>query len=218
MKHSATIQFEFLKYALTTKERQKIPLNVDIELELRIGDNSKPSWKIDTNIDEQEYSYMRDEGEDPTKQDYLEWSAQLQQVAKWLKSKSKLKDTKTKHFSKIQTEFSRYAKLLNDISKAEKSSKKSVFLGGKIDKDDKWRKEIKKLFGNKFNFLDPFDVNWEAKDNIYDECSGLLKADIIIFYDGGEQTKKEKEFLDSFDKSYQDFSDISKLKDYLKCQ
>lgn len=122
-----------------------------------------------------------------------------------------------KHLAKIQTEFLRYANLQNDISKVEKSLKKSVFLGGMIDEKDKWRKEIKKSFGKRFNFLDPFNINWEAEDDIYNECEGLLKADIIIFYNGGEQTDKEKEFLDSFDKSYQDFSDINKLKEYLEC-
>jgi hypothetical protein len=89
MKHLTTIQSEFLKRAVTAKERLKIPLNVDINLELRIGGNEKPSWKIDTNIDEQEYSYMRDEGEEPSKQNYLEWSIQLRQIANWLKNKSK---------------------------------------------------------------------------------------------------------------------------------
>lgn len=49
----------------------KIPLNVDINLELRIGGNEKPSWKIDTNIDKQEYSYMRDKSEEPN------WNAKV---------------------------------------------------------------------------------------------------------------------------------------------
>jgi hypothetical protein len=123
-----------------------------------------------------------------------------------------------KHLAKIQVEFLRYANLQNDISKAEKSSKKSIFLGGMIDEKDKWRKEIKKSFGKRFNFLDPFDINWEAEDDIYNECEGLLKADYVIFLKGGKGSEKEKEFLDSFDKKYQNFSNINDLKDYLECQ
>jgi len=89
MKHLSKIQSEFSKRALSEKERLKKPLNVDINLELRIGGNANPSWKIDTNIDEEEYSYFRDSGEEPTEKNYLEWAAQLREIAKWLVNKSK---------------------------------------------------------------------------------------------------------------------------------
>ena len=89
MKHLSKIQNEFAKQALSEKERLKKPLNVDIDLELRIGGNANPSWKINTNIDEEDYSYFRDSGEEPTEKNYLEWAAQLREIAKWLTSQSK---------------------------------------------------------------------------------------------------------------------------------
>lgn len=107
-----------------------------------------------------------------------------------------------------------FSSIINDLSKAEKSDKPSVFLGGACDKDNLWRKDIKKEF-NEINFIDPYDPDWDPMGNIYDELTGILKVDNVIFYKGGDGTKKEKKFMDSIGKKYKEFDDIEKLKKYL---
>jgi 2'-5' RNA ligase len=109
------------------------------------------------------------------------------------------------------------SKLEKDVKKAIVSKKPSLFLGG-LCEDNSWREEIKKEFSDKFCILDPYDKNWKAEDNIYDELAGLVNADYIVFYKGGEGTKKEKSFLDKIQEtsSYKEFEDMAKLKDYIK--
>jgi len=121
-----------------------------------------------------------------------------------------------KYFAKIQTQFLHLASLRDDIINAENSSRKSVFLGGKTDPNDMWREQIKDSFGDKFVFMDPYDDNWDPKNNIYDECNGLLKADYIVFYKGGEQSKKERDFLDEFHKQYFVSNNLESIIRYLK--
>ena len=109
------------------------------------------------------------------------------------------------------------SKLEKDVKKAIISKKPSLFLGG-LCEDTSWREELKKEFSDKFYILDPYDEDWKAEDNIYDELAGLVNADYIVFYKGGDGTKKEKTFLDNIQEtsSYKEFDDMLKLKDYLK--
>lgn len=92
MKHIAKIESEFVKQALSEKERLKKPLDVDLELELRIGGNANPHFRISTNIDEEDYTYNEqggDSGDKPSSKNYLQWAAQLKEVIKWLNKKAK---------------------------------------------------------------------------------------------------------------------------------
>jgi hypothetical protein len=120
-----------------------------------------------------------------------------------------------KHTVRIAAEFKMLADVQKDISKADKSKKVSVFLGGDCT-DKQWREQIKHKFSDKFVFLDPYDSNWEAEDNIYDECEGLLVADEVVFYKGGELTDKEKGLLDGVDKKYKTFTSVTSLSKYLE--
>jgi hypothetical protein len=108
----------------------------------------------------------------------------------------------------------RRASVPADLAKAEKSEKPSVFLGGVCEKNE-WRKEIKKEFKD-LNFIDPFDPHWEPDENIYDELTGLMKADYVIFYKGGKGSEKEKKFMNQMNKKYSDFEDIDELKLFLE--
>jgi hypothetical protein len=105
--------------------------------------------------------------------------------------------------------------LPTDIKKIDKSKKPSIFLGGECDEGNKWRDEIKYEFEECFLFLDPYDPNWEPEDNIYDEITGLIKADYVVFFKGGEGTDKEKKLLDQNGKKYESFDDIDDLYAYL---
>jgi hypothetical protein len=120
-----------------------------------------------------------------------------------------------KHSRQIHTEFCRLAGIRKDISTAEKSKMKSVFLGGTVD-DKQWRKDIKHKFADKFKFIDPFDNDWKPEDNIYDECRGMLTADYVVFYKGGELTKKEQEFLRGMKERFKTFDDLDELTSYLQ--
>jgi len=103
-----------------------------------------------------------------------------------------------------------------DLDNVKNSKKPVVFLGGNAS-DNSWREDIKKEFSDKIMFLDPFDKDWEAEENIYKELEALMKSDNVVFYKGGEGSEKEKEFLDQVKKSnYEDFDDLSELKNYLK--
>ena len=82
-----------------------------------------------------------------------------------------------------------------DLDKASKSKKAVVFLGGYC-KDNDWREELKKEFGKDMLILDPYDENWDPEENIYPEIAGMINSGWVVFYKGGEQTEKEKKFLD----------------------
>jgi 2'-5' RNA ligase len=100
---------------------------------------------------------------------------------------------------------------------AKKSGKPSVFLGGDCSDDNAWRKDIVKEFGDKLAFIDPYDEKWEAEDNIYDELAALVGVDHVVFYKGGDGTKKEKAFLEEVGDrdSYESFDDLGELRTYL---
>lgn len=118
-----------------------------------------------------------------------------------------------KHLATIQYEFIKLASLLDDIDNVDDSDKLSVFLGGNCA-DNAWRQSVKKQYSD-IIFLDPYDENWVPKENIYDECSGLAKADFVIFYKGGDLSKKEQDFLKTIKKDYKEFDNLDKLKQYL---
>jgi 2'-5' RNA ligase len=75
-----------------------------------------------------------------------------------------------------------------NLSKAVTTALPVVFLGGEC-KDNSWRKEIIKEFG------DPYDEKYDVSVNTYFEIAGMLKSDYVIFYKGGVQTKREQNFL-----------------------
>jgi 2'-5' RNA ligase len=103
------------------------------------------------------------------------------------------------------------------VRKAIESGKPVVFLGGDCSGNE-WREEIQKEFGDKLAFVDPYDEDWKADDNIYDELTALLKADHVVFYKGGNGTEKEKEFLEAVGdaEDFKSFDDLGKLKVYLE--
>jgi len=121
-----------------------------------------------------------------------------------------------KHLAKIQSEFIRSAGVLkNVIDEIKNQDKPSIFLGGSCDDNNAWRKNIKDKFDD-FFFVDPYDIKWSPEENIYEELAALLNVDHIIFYSGGEGTKKEKTFLNDANKEYKEFDDLNELKAYLK--
>lgn len=108
------------------------------------------------------------------------------------------------------------ASLKGDLKGVRSTDKPVVFLGG-LCEDNKWRKYLKDKYGKDIYFLDPYDKNWKAEDNIYQELEGLLKSDVVVFFRPGEGSKKEKKFLDSLDKdNYKEFSDLDELESYLR--
>jgi len=104
------------------------------------------------------------------------------------------------------------------LREALESGKPMVFLGGECSDGNKWREEIVKEFGNKLALIDPYDENWKADDNIYDELAAILKADHVVFYKGGKGTEKEKAFLKSVGdpEDFKEFDDFGKLRTYLE--
>jgi hypothetical protein len=120
-----------------------------------------------------------------------------------------------KHIAQIQIEFLKIASLEKDLDQLETDSRKSVFLGGEIDEGNKWRKQVKHKFGDKFKFLDPYDTDWDPADNIYDELTGLSLTDEIVFLNGGEFTEKEKQFLKDTGKDFKSFTTVEELENYL---
>jgi hypothetical protein len=102
-----------------------------------------------------------------------------------------------------------------DIPLVRKSDKFSVFLGGSC-KDNSWRGELKKTYSKDVLFLDPFDTEWEPEENIYDEVTGMLLADYVIFYQGGEGSKKEQELLSNINKAFFVFDDWGNLRDFFE--
>jgi hypothetical protein len=91
---------------------------------------------------------------------------------------------------------------------------KKIFLGGDCSDGNEWREEIKRQFST-ISFVDPFDKNWIAEKNIYDELSDMLMSDYIVFYRGGEGTKREKEFVDSIGLKYYSFDDLNEMKKFI---
>jgi hypothetical protein len=86
--------------------------------------------------------------------------------------------------------------LQKDICKLNKSrgDRPVVFLGGDCT-DNSWRDDVIKEYGKNITFLDPYDDNWKAEENVYDEIAGIVQSDWVIFYKGGEQTQRELDFL-----------------------
>lgn len=108
------------------------------------------------------------------------------------------------------------ANLKKEIPNAKNMDKPSVFLGGDCSDNNAWREDIKKRFSDKFRFLDPYDEDWTPEKNIYDELAGLVVADFVIFYKGGDGSAKEKAFLDTISGGdYFDFDDIEDLAKFL---
>lgn len=108
-------------------------------------------------------------------------------------------------------------KLQKDIDKAKSQNDlPSVFLGGSCDDNNAWRKNVKEEFKGKFFFVDPYDPEWEAEDNIYEELAAILNVDHIIFYKGGKGTEREKKFMENMDKDYKSFEGLDELKSHLK--
>lgn len=97
--------------------------------------------------------------------------------------------------------------------KADKET--SVFLGGECDSDNMWRDNLKGI-NDALNLIDPFDEDWVAEENIYEELADMVNSDEVIFYKGGEGTEKEKEFLDSIDKEYTEFDNLKEIEEFLK--
>lgn len=110
------------------------------------------------------------------------------------------------------------SKIEKIVQEARDSDKVKVFLGGSC-KDNSWRESIQKEFGDYFFFIDPFDEDWDPEDNIYDELAGMVNADYIVFYRGGDLSEREKGFLDNIGRSgelVKEFDDMDKLKAFLK--
>lgn len=105
-----------------------------------------------------------------------------------------------------------------EIKKAPKSRIPVVFLGGKCESND-WRKEIEKEFGKNLYLLDPYDKKYDSKEDTYKELAGIVNSDYVIFYKGGEQSDREKEFLDLIGRNnnlVKKFNDMDSLKKFLK--
>lgn len=103
------------------------------------------------------------------------------------------------------------------ILKARKSKMPVVFLGGSCT-DTEWRKEIEKEFGGDLKILDPFDKNYDQKEDTYKELAGMVNSDYIIFYKGGKQTSQEKKFLELIGAKanmVKEFEDLDSLKKFL---
>lgn len=96
-----------------------------------------------------------------------------------------------------------------------KETKPNIFLGGECPEDNAWRKELKAEFADKYMFIDPFDKEWDATENIYTELANASTADFALFYRGGEGTVKEKEFLDTIGIPYEEFEDLEEVYEYL---
>jgi hypothetical protein len=100
------------------------------------------------------------------------------------------------------------SKIRKDVQRAKDSDKLVVFLGGQCDDSNAWRAEVKKEFGDRIFFIDPYDKDWKPEDNIYDELAGMLTADHTVFYKGGKGTAHERLFLDMVSEDqYEDFDD-----------
>jgi 2'-5' RNA ligase len=115
---------------------------------------------------------------------------------------------------------SRYSSKIEKIVQRARDTngKVKVFLGGSC-KDNAWRDEITKEFGDYFFFIDPFDDDWEPEDNIYDELAGMINSDYVVFYKGGDLSEREQDFLKNIgrkDTLVPEFEDLGKLKEFLR--
>jgi 2'-5' RNA ligase len=110
------------------------------------------------------------------------------------------------------------SKIEKIVQKARDTHNKvKVFLGG-LCKDNVWREELEKEFGDYFFFIDPFDEDWKPEDNIYDELAGLINSDYIVFYKPGPGSAREQDFLKNIgrkDPLIKSFDDLDKLKKFL---
>lgn len=105
-----------------------------------------------------------------------------------------------------------------EILKAPKAGIPVIFLGGDCE-DNSWRKEIEKEFGDDLYLLDPFDKKYDPAKNTYKEVAGMINSDYVIFYKGGKQTSREKDFLDLIgrrDGLVKEFKDLENLKKFLR--
>jgi hypothetical protein len=105
-----------------------------------------------------------------------------------------------------------------DILKATKSNTPVIFLGGNCT-DNSWRKEIEEELGGDLYLLDPFDMSYDPAKNTYKEIAGMINSDYAIFYKGGKQSDREKDFLDLIgtkSKLIKEFDDLMDLKKFLR--
>jgi len=125
-----------------------------------------------------------------------------------IKTQKTMFDPKTRHFRKELQD--------TETDPNTVTAKKTVFLGGECQTD--WRDDvIKALKGiEDLGFIDPVDENWKAEENIYTELEDMLNSDEVVFFNGGDGTKKEKKFLDGLNRDYEEFSEIKKLISYLQ--
>jgi len=106
--------------------------------------------------------------------------------------------------------------LKRDIAVAQKSNKPVVFLGGDCSDGNDWRRDVRGEFDDRIFFLDPYEPDWDPKVDIYNELTGILVADHVVFYRGGKGSAKEKAFIDTLGKvEYQEFDDLDSLKKHL---
>jgi len=94
--------------------------------------------------------------------------------------------------------------------------KLKVFLGGKIDKDNKWRSAIKQLKLHNVSFFDPYKEDWEAEKDIHNEIKAMLSSDLVVFFRGGKLTNKEIDLLKQLEKPrYRTFDSLKTLVQFL---
>jgi hypothetical protein len=104
-----------------------------------------------------------------------------------------------------------------DIVNAPKSGTPVIFLGGDCQ-NNSWRKEIEKEFGGDLYLLDPFDNNYDPAKNTYKEIAGMINSDYVIFYNGGNQSDREKKFLELIGRRsgiVKEFDSIDSVKKFL---
>lgn len=106
------------------------------------------------------------------------------------------------------------SKILTQVLEAQQVEKPVVFLGGTCE--EPWRDDLKKIFPTLY-FIDPYDDNWDPKDNIYDELAGMMVADYVVFFKGGDLSKKEKKFLEIVgqEDKLNDFNSLEEVKGFL---
>jgi len=107
--------------------------------------------------------------------------------------------------------------IFDDIEKSKESGQFVIFLGG-YAKDNNWRNDIKEKFSDSFSFIDPYDENWTLENNVYAELAGASNAHLVVFYNPGEGSKREIEFLELIDEAQKAivFDDYDELIDYFE--
>jgi hypothetical protein len=118
----------------------------------------------------------------------------------------------------------------------------TIFLGGDCSDNNEWRQQVIDRYSGRpapsqgagskeavstseidnkksgtFYFIDPYDPDWDASENIYTEIADMINSDLIIFYKGGEGADKEKQLLKDKDIGidFQEFDDIDALTAFL---